>query len=124
MPALESEDLTPPPEAMEKPTDTSETLEALRRPIRLYGTAKVEPVYRLHSVEGALITRIDPNSFWAMLGVREGDVVIELYGEPVDDPAVLVALMNALELDDHVALAVRGTDGEVRYLEFRNPDDS
>ena len=58
-----------------------------------------------------------------MLGVREGDVVIEIRGEPIDDAAALIALMNALERDEHVELAVRGSDGEVRYLEFRDPGD-
>jgi hypothetical protein len=112
------------PEPEQEPEREPETLEELRSPTRLYGTAKIKPVYRLHDVEGARITHIDPNSFWAMLGVREGDVVIELHGEPVDNPTALVALMNILERDEHVALAVRGTDGEVRYLEFRVPDDS
>ncbi len=117
---------SPGPEAeveVEPEIDQAE-LRELRRPTRLYGTAKVKPVYRLHDVEGALITNIDPNSFWALLGVRNGDVVIELHGEPVDNPAVLVALMNVMERDDHVALAVRGTDGEVRYLEYRVPDSA
>jgi len=100
-----------------------ETLRELRTPTRLYGTAKVKPVYRLHDVEGALITRVDPGSFWAMVGVQEGDVVIELHGDPIDDPADLVALMNVLERDEHVAIRVRGQDGEVRYLEHRIPEE-
>lgn len=110
------------PPAPNPPTiDSAEALAELRTPSRLYGTAKVKPVYRVHDVEGARITSIDPNSFWAMLGVREGDVVIELHGERLDNPATLVALMNALERDAHVEMVVRGTDGTVRYLEYRNP---
>jgi type II secretory pathway component PulC len=100
-----------------------EAVKALRTPTRLYGTAKVKPVYRLHDVEGARITNIGPGSFWDLLGVHEGDVVIELHGDPVDTPADLVALMNVLERDEHVAIAVRGTDGEVRYLDFRIPGE-
>ena len=113
-----------PPTSTPPPIDSAEALAELRTPTRLYGTAKVKPVYRVHDVEGARITKIDPNSFWAMLGVQEGDVVIELHGEPLDDPATLVALMNALERDEHVEVVVRGTDGTVRYLEYRSPDDS
>jgi hypothetical protein len=117
-PRSEAAQLTPAP----PPSVSREALAELRSIKRLYGTAKVKPIYRVHDVVGARITQIDPNSFWAMLGVREGDVVIELHGEAVDNPTTLVALMNALERDEHVELAVRGTDGEVRYLEFRNPD--
>lgn len=120
------------PEEVFQPADTLEPVEPiapevlreLRSPTGLYGSAKVKPVYRLHDVEGARITDIDSNSFWAMLGVREGDVVIELHGIPIDDATALVALMNALERDEIVEVVVRGTDGEVRYLEFRDPDDS
>jgi hypothetical protein len=117
MPApLRTEPGPAPPE-----TPPPEVLEELRTPARLYGTARVKPVYRVHDVEGARITNIDSTSFWALLGVREGDVVIEVAGDPVDSPADLVALMNGLERDEDVALAVRGVDGEVRYLEFRDP---
>ena len=130
-PATPAKTIAPQPHTAQKapidseptPTLSSEALAELRSPTRLYGTAKVKPMYRLHDVEGARITQIDPDSFWAILGVREGDVVIELHGEPVDNPATLVALMNAMERDEHVELAVRGTDGEIRYLEFRNRDD-
>lgn len=105
------------PEEEQKP----ETLEEKRQQIRLFSTAKVKPIYRLHDVEGARLTRIQPGSFWDMLGVQEGDVVIELHGSPVNTPAMLVELMNVLESDEHVAIRVRGLDGEVRYLEFRVP---
>jgi len=130
------EEARPAPESPVRPTEAPaaapdepptkapepEPLEKLRTPIRLYGTAKVKPIYRAHDVEGARITNIQAGSFWAMVGVQNGDIVIELHGDPIDDPADLVALMNVLELDEHVALRVRGTDGEVRYLEFRNPE--
>lgn len=107
--------------ATDDEAEKPETLEEKRQQIRLFSTAKVKPIYRLHDVEGARLTRIAPGSFWDMLGVKEGDVVIELHGSPVNTPAALVELMNVLERDQHVAIAVRGLDGEVRYLEFREP---
>jgi len=101
------------------PTPSPEELAELRTSTRLYGSAKVKPVYRLYDVEGARITNIQANSFWALIGVQEGDTVIEIHGEPVDDPEALVSLMNIMAGDEHVAMAVRGIDGRVRYLDFR-----
>jgi C-terminal processing protease CtpA/Prc len=100
----------------------AETLAALRTPIRLYGTAKVSAVYEVYDFLGVRLEEIEPGSFWEILGVKEGDVVVEVHGEPLDDPSVGVALIKSLSQDSEVKIRVRGADGSQRYLQFTAPE--
>lgn len=97
-------------------------LDELRTPTRLFGSANVRPVYDRYEVRGVEVRNVAPGSFWELIGVQSGDVVIELHGDPIDEPADMVALLHALEQDRLVRLRVRGTDGVVRYLEFQTPE--
>lgn len=101
--------------------EPEEPLEELRTQQRLYGTAKVKPVYELHDVKGVRIENVAPGSFWDLVGLRSGDVVVELHGSPIDSPAAAIALMNALERDDTLTLRARGQDGIERYIEYTAP---
>jgi hypothetical protein len=98
-----------------------ETLEEKRDPIRLYGTAKVKPLYDNEQLLGITISKIQPDSFWDMVGFRDGDFVIEANGEIMDNPNTSVAFMNSLERAPEVIVRVRGTDGEERTLLYSTP---
>jgi len=95
----------------------------IRSPTGLYGGAKVEPLYDLRSdaLEGVRLSRIGERSFWNLVGVRDGDVVLEINGQLVDSPNASVTLMNSMSLEPVLILRVRGDDGLERFLEYRSP---
>ncbi len=100
-----------------------ETLEEKRDPIRLYGTAKVAPLYDNEQLLGITITNVQPNSFWEMVGFEEGDFVLEANGERMDNPNTSVAFMNSLHDAPEVVVRVRGTDGAERTLLYNAPKE-
>lgn len=128
-----------PPEAVapERPTFRSEApagqplaarraapevpLEELRTPFRLYGSARVSALYDRHEFLGVRVDEVDQGSLWDLVGVQSGDLVVEVNGELVNDPAAGVQLMNTLASDPVLLLRVRGVDGRERLLDFRFP---
>ena len=84
----------------------------------LFATAKVTAVYEGHDVRGVRIENVGPGSFWDVVGVRSGDVVIAHNGARIDTPAAMVALLNSMERDAVIRLRVRGTDEDERTLYY------
>jgi len=103
------------------PEEAIVPIEELRTPFRLYGSARVSALYERHEFRGVRVEEVDEGSLWELIGVRNGDLVVEFNGERVDNPAVGVQLMNALARDESLRLRVRGTDGLERLLDFRFP---
>ena len=101
--------------------EPGETLEEMRQPPRLYGTARIEAVYDRHDFLGVEVRNVDEGSLWDLLGFRSGDLVVEANGHLVDNPAAGVQFMNSLARDSSVVVRVRGTDGEERWIDFRFP---
>jgi len=98
-----------------------QALEESRTQTRLFGDARVKALYDNQTLRGVQITGVRDGSFWKRLGVRDGDVVLEVNGEPVDDPEASILLMNSLSRSEILSLRVRGLDGNERYLEYRTP---
>jgi len=103
------------------PDAAPEPLAARRTQTRLFGTAQVKPIYDRYDVQGVRVTRIAPDSFWATVGVVEGDVVVEVNGELIDDPEAMVSLMNQMTSAPVLLLRVRGADGAERLIDYRVP---
>jgi len=87
----------------------------------LFSTAKVTAVYEGHDVRGVRIEKVGPGSFWNLVGVRNGDVVIAHNGARIDTPTAMVALLNSMERDVVIRLRVRGTDDDERTLYYSAP---
>ena len=104
-------------------TVTQEDQEAIseaRTPTRLYGEAKVRPIYANEDLLGIRIMGIVPGSFWDEMGFQQGDVVLEVNGELVDDPDASVYFMNSLSREYELIVRVRGEDGHERILEHES----
>ena len=109
-------------EALEgTPTSKNEIQEA-RRPVRLYGDARIQPVYDLatNRVEGVRIVDVAPGSFWSELGVRSHDVILEFNGLLIETPSATVALMNAVSEAHRLSLRIRSAEGEIRFAEYQS----
>lgn len=100
------------------------TLAQSRTPTRLYGTAKVRPVYdtKTGEVNGVRIKKITPGSFWERIGARSGDIIIQFNGQEVDGAQATVNLMNAISRGKTLRLLVRDNKGRNRILNFEAPE--
>ena len=103
------------------PVPTEASLAEKRTQPALFSTAKVSAVYEGHDVRGVRVERVGSGSFWEMVGVRSGDVVIAYNDVPVDTPTAMIALLNSMEDDTVIRLRVRGTDANERTLYYSTP---
>ena len=103
---------------------SKEAIQEARTPVRLYRDARVKPVYDLvtNQVEGVRILDVQPGSFWAEMGLRSQDVILEFNGSLVDSPASTVALMKAMSQGQVLSLRLRANNGEERFAEYRASD--
>jgi Do/DeqQ family serine protease len=67
---------------------------------------------------GAVVTRVEPRSPAARAGLRQGDVIVEVNGLPIDDAANLRNMIGLLPLGAQLAIVVY-RDGRRRALDAR-----
>jgi membrane-associated protease RseP (regulator of RpoE activity) len=115
-----------PPPALPDNVKTGEegALSPTRTGVRLYGDAKIKPLYNLHNNEigGVQVSHITPGSFWQELGIDEGDVILELNGELIDTPAASIDLMNQFSRGYVLNVRLRTIEGRERFIDYRTPE--
>jgi serine protease DegQ len=67
---------------------------------------------------GAVVTRVEPRSPAERAGLRQGDVIIEVNGLPIDDAANLRNMIGLMPLGAQLAIVVH-RDGRRRALDAR-----
>ncbi|HIF98401.1 MAG TPA: hypothetical protein EYQ54_15500 [Myxococcales bacterium] len=114
----------PPPLPENVKTGEEGALSPTRTGVRLYGDAKIKPLYNLHNNEigGVQVSNITPGSFWQELGIDEGDVILELNGELIDTPAASIDLMNQFSRGYVLNVRLRTTEGRERFIDYRTPE--
>jgi serine protease Do len=70
-----------------------------------------------HGQDGVVVAEVDPDGAAADKGLKQGDVILEVAGKPVNRPSEVVAAMDAARSDGKksVLVRVKSNDGE-RYL--------
>jgi serine protease Do len=70
-----------------------------------------------HGQDGVVVADVDPDGAAADKGLKEGDVILEVAGKPVNRPSEVAEAINAAKSDGKksVLLRVKSGDGE-RYL--------
>ena len=98
-------------------------LSPTRTGVRLYGDARIKPLYNLHNHElgGVQVKNITPGSFWEELGIDEGDVILELNGDLINSPTASVNLMNQFSRGYVLNLRLRTHEGVERFIDYRTP---
>jgi serine protease Do len=110
---------------------TSDLLEFghLRRPLlgaQVRAIAAVDAeIYNLPEVRGALVAGVSPGGPAATAGMRAGDVILSLNGQPVRDDTHLIASLAELQPGQRVTLGVhrdgRAQNVNVELGEFARP---
>ena len=109
----------PDPEA--DPWEDEAALDESRTQTNLFATAQVSAVYDNEDLLGVRINNVTPRSFWAEVGFRHGDVILESNGQLMDNPQASIQFMDDLSTSHVLIVRVRGEDDEERMLEFRTP---
>ena len=114
----------PPARAENTVTGEEGALSPTRTGVRLYGNARIKPLYNLHddAIDGVQISDLSPGSFWQELGIEDGDVIVELNGQLIDSPAASVELMNQISRGYVLNLRLRSAEGRERFIDYRTPD--
>jgi serine protease Do len=75
------------------------------------------------SLQGALVTSVNPDSNSAEAGLRTGDIIVEINRQPVTNAQQVVTLSNRVK-NDKILLRIwsggRGSPGGTRYLVVEN----
>ena len=69
--------------------------------------ARAIPNFENGMPDGYKILQIVPGSVFDKLGIKNGDVVVGLNGEPINDPGKALGLLNDLPNANHVDIAVK-----------------
>ena len=116
--------LTPSPSLPENvKTGEEGALSPARTKVRLYGNAKIKPLYNLRNneIDGVEVSGVAPGSFWDELGIDDGDVILELNGQLINSPAASVELMNQFSRGYVLNLRLRTAEGNERFIDYRTP---
>ncbi|MGM0421483.1 MAG: Do family serine endopeptidase [Pseudomonadota bacterium] len=80
-------------------------------------TSDIAKALGLPSAQGAMVNRIHPQSPAAKAGLKKGDVILEINGQQINDPAALKFYLAMVEIGAPVELEVHRKDG-VRHIRF------
>jgi 2-alkenal reductase len=89
---------------------------------------RIASYYDLEAKEGALVTRVAPNSPARKAGLQQGDVITAVDGQKVSDQQGLPELLNKHQVNDQVNLTI-SRDGKDQTLQVQlaqrpTPDNS
>lgn len=97
--------------------DVAEQLKKNGRVIRSYLGVQLQDIdrtlaesYQLDKPEGALITQVAPNSPAARAGLKAGDVILQLNGNPIRETSQLLNLLNRTAPQQVIQLQVLRND--------------
>lgn len=116
---------SPPPLPENVKTGEEGALSPARTKVRLYGNARIKPLYNLRNneIDGVQVSGVAPGSFWDELGIDDGDVILELNGELINTPAASVELMNQFSRGYVLNLRLRTAEGNERFIDYRTPSE-
>jgi len=85
---------------------------------QLLSEARIQPHFRDGNADGLAISRIRRGSIFSKLGLRNGDVVQEVNGNPLNSPEDILSLYEKLKSGDEASLQVTRR-GRPRTLNYR-----
>lgn len=84
---------------------------------KLINTVRIAPSISDGSVEGFKVFSITPNSLFDKIGLQEGDVVLQINDQKLDNPTKGMVFYESLQYDNQVVYTVkRGTERVTRKV--------
>jgi general secretion pathway protein C len=80
--------------------------------------ARAEQVFEKGSPAGFKFSDIVPGSIYDKLGLRNGDVIAAINGEPLSDPSKAIELLTQLKTASHLELQIKKDGGKVTNYSY------
>ena len=106
--------------AASRTVNRSEMQESLKNIHELLSQARIRPYFRDGKADGLAISNIKPGSFFAKLGLKNGDIVQGIDGRDIRSPDDVLEVYERLRSGSQVALQII-RDGEQRIITYGNP---
>jgi general secretion pathway protein C len=84
-----------------------------RSPAAIFSQARILPKYEDGEMVGIELSKIKPDSFYEKVGLEEGDLVTEINGMKIDNPAASKELLEAFTKADALQGKIRKPDGSI-----------
>jgi general secretion pathway protein C len=125
-PAPDEAELAPSPEERERRRELSQRLReltdgereppGLRERGGLLAEGDVSPVYEDGELVGVHIAGIRPGGVYERIGLRDGDVLTEINGVSLSDPAAAARVLGYVAASDELRVSVEREDGSQQTL--------
>ena len=79
---------------------------------------KVQPVYKNGNIGGFRLLGVESGSIYSQLGLKSGDTIIDVNGQAIEGPQQAMALLDALQPGQNVALKINRS-GQEKTLTFQ-----
>lgn len=96
----------------------SELQESLKNIHQLLSQARIRPYFRDGKADGLAISNIRAGSFFARLGLKNGDVVQGIDGRDIRSPDDVLEVYEKLRSGSHVELLIKRS-GEQKTIDYR-----
>ena len=109
-----------------KPTERGSTITVSRKDIqssledinKLMSQVRIRPHFKEGQSDGLSVSRIKGGSIFSKLGLRNGDIVQKINGEPINSPDEVLGLYEKLKSGSRVSLEVTRR-GEPKTMNYR-----
>jgi len=109
---------TPPQPGTTITLDRSMVSKSLENMNELISQVRVRPHYKDGEADGLMLSQVRPNSFFSKMGLRNGDIIQGVDGEPITSPDDIMGLYEELKEGSSVSLQV-GRRGQNKTLTYR-----
>jgi len=98
----------------------AEVQQSMENPLQFFSQMRAMPHFVNGKTDGFSISQVAPGSVFAQLGLRNGDMVTSINGQPVTNPMQAMGLMQAMKTQTAIDLTVNrgGTPSSV-HLDLR-----
>ena len=98
--------------------DRSMVSKSLENMNELISQVRVRPHYKDGEADGLMLSQVRPNSFFSKMGLRNGDIIQGVDGEPITSPDDIMDLYEELKEGSSVSLQI-GRRGQNKTMTYR-----
>jgi len=98
--------------------DRSMVSKSLENMNELISQVRVRPHYKDGEADGLMLSQVRPNSFFSKMGLRNGDIIQGVDGDPITSPDEIMDLYEELKEGSSVSLQI-GRRGQNKTLNYR-----
>ena len=98
--------------------DRSMVTKSLEDMNELISQVRVRPHYKDGKADGLMLSQVRPNSIFTKMGLRNGDIIQGVDGEPITSPDEIMDLYEELKTGSSVSVQI-GRRGQEKTLNYR-----